>query len=745
MSAAASPMTAALAYARRGWHVFPLGADTKGRSADNRSSHLLARGHKAASSEAEVIRDWWTHSPDANIGLSLAASGLVAIDADLYKPDCAWSEISDGKVLPPTFTQASPRGGRHYVFSTDNGVTFPGRLCPGVDIKHHGYILLAPSTFEGKPYEIINDAAPAPCPDWIGALCSAEQPKTGSVTFDRSPACFAEVAELLASIDPDAEGYDAWVETLQALHAHFGGRAEGLELADDWSRGGTKYKTGEVAAKWAGFLPSGGVTIASIAHRARQSGADLREIARRHKAGHALDLGNPSPRPVDRTERPSGSPDLSHDALALALGREEFDANARYVATEDRWYFWTGRHWRGDNRLEHLTRVRSFLRQAANAMAAGKPGKSSASNVKPLKSNATVTAVAALARTNPASATRAEDMDKDLLLLGTPAGTVNLRTGTLRAAERADLITLQTACGPASPGVTPARWLDFLAEVTDGQQEIIDFLQRAAGYALTGSTEEHKLLFLHGTGRNGKSVFLNTLLHIWADYGRRVAASVFLSSQTERHPTDVASLRGARLAVASELPRGKTWDEAVIKDLTGGDRMTARFMRQDFFEFDPQLTLLIAGNVQPSFRGVDAAIRSRVVLVPFTVTIPAERQQKDLAVVLRDEGPAILRWCIDGALAWQRQGLAVPAPLVEASQAYFDEEDIVGQFLIDETIADPQGYSSNADLILRFNQWADLQGLSRWTQRTLIKELKTRGFEDGRTSTSRGLKGLRFK
>ncbi|MBM1220985.1 bifunctional DNA primase/polymerase [Ponticoccus sp. SC2-23] len=208
MSTPSSQMIAALAYAHRGWMVFPLGADTKGRSADGRSTHLLPAGHKDASCDLNLIRNWWTRWPDANIGLSLSASGLVAIDADLYKPGCDWYDVSIGKTLPPTFTQASPRGGRHYVFSADKSTKFPGKLCQGVDVKHHGYILLAPSTFEGKPYEVVDDSSPVRCPDWIATFCEPRERRAAVLQFEQNPANRSEVAELLSWIDPDGRAQD---------------------------------------------------------------------------------------------------------------------------------------------------------------------------------------------------------------------------------------------------------------------------------------------------------------------------------------------------------------------------------------------------------------------------------------------------------------------------------------------------------------------------------------------------------
>jgi putative DNA primase/helicase len=464
---------------------------------------------------------------------------------------------------------------------------------------------------------------------------------------------------------------------------------------------------------------------------------------------HTCD-GEPRPNDDDAT-------DLSHDALALAMGASGWDRDARHVALWGKWLFWTGTRWEPDDRLDHLTRTRAFLRQRADDLSAWAERRAAAldddkaervrrwaaEQARILRSKGTVTAVESLARANPASAAGAEDFDRDRLLLGTPGGSVDLRTGTLRPARRENMITKATAVAPA-PG-RPERWLAFLHEVFDGDADLIAFMQRAAGYALTGETREHKLLFLYGTGRNGKSVFLDVLTHIRGDYARRVPATTFLHSQGEKQPTDIASLQGARLAVSAGLPRGKTWDEAVIKDLTGGDRMTARFMRQDYFEFDPQLTLMIAGDSQPSFRGVDEAIRARVVLVPFTVTIPPERRDPHLADKLKAEAPQILHWAIEGALDWQRRGLDVPASVAAASAAYFDSEDIVGLFLADEVERVVGAFTAASDLHWRFTQWAEAQSLAPWTQNTPIKELRTRGFTDAKSNGKRGLRGLRIR
>ena len=763
-------LAAALGYAQRGWRVFPLQAGTKGSDRDGRSTHLLSDGYLGASDDPTLIRQWWTRWPEANIGLSLAASGLVALDPDLYKPDCAWEHFVRDRVLPDTLIQRSARGGRHYLLAADPEARFAGKLCDGVEIKHRGYILLEPSTFEGRTYRFETRCDPAPVPDWVpraGAPQAIDVPgppiASAPVMRGREDrpdeASWAEVEELLGRIDPDAGGYEAWLEVLQALHDHSGGSGTGLAVAESWSRRGAKFRPGEVARKWAGFEPGRGVTLKTLAWRAGAAGANLGAIARRHRGGTAAHSIAAS----SVVAEPGDPPDLSHDQLALDLGLRSWDEDARFVALWGRWLFWQGTHWRRDETLEHLTRTRDFLRTRAAELVDWAEGKARRLAARQesgdadklrrwareqggaIRSNAAVTAVSNLARTNPASATTHEAFDADLFLLGTPGGTVDLRSGVLRPGRRSDMISRRTSCAPAPPGTRPELWLRVLGEVFAGDEDTVAFLQRVAGYALTGSVDEHKLLFLHGAGRNGKSLILNTLLDTWGEYGRRVAATTFLNSATERHPTDIAGLHGARLAIASELPRGKTWDEATIKDLTGGDRLTARLMRQDFFDFDPQLTLMIAGNTQPSFKGVDEAIRSRVVLVPFTVTIPEDRRDIALPSKLKAEAPAILRWCIDGALAWQARGLNVPRAIANASSSYFDEEDTLGQFLEEKTAPDPQAIVSTSELFLQFNHWSELQGLGGWAKTTLVKEMRQRGFKDAKTNGNRGLRGFRLK
>lgn len=455
------------------------------------------------------------------------------------------------------------------------------------------------------------------------------------------------------------------------------------------------------------------------------------------------------------------TPDLSHDALALDLSVAGFTRDARYVNKWGKWVFWNGSQWEIDERLSHMTKIRDFMRAKAskviewsnrkamamnNPLEAEKMLKWGRDNAKTLRMASTITSIETIARSNSDLIATVEQFDNDLMLIGTPCGTVDLTTGELLAAQKHHWITKHCAVVPAEKCVDAPLWRSFLNRTFNGDQDLISFIQRAAGYALTGHTSEHKLLFLYGTGRNGKSVFLNTIYDIMGDYSKRASAQTFLDSSSERHPTDLAGLHGARLVAGSELPAGKAWNESIIKDLTGGDVITARFMRQDFFEYMPQFTLFIAGNHQPSFKGIDEAIRARVVLVPFTQTIPAEERDPELPKKLQAEWPAIFRWMIEGALEWQRIGLAVPESVKAASAEYLEDEDTLGEF-IEENIITGYGNTTAVEMFDRFSEWQREIGISlTWTKKAMTQALKERGFKtDKLTGGVRGFRGVSLK
>ena len=282
------------------------------------------------------------------------------------------------------------------------------------------------------------------------------------------------------------------------------------------------------------------------------------------------------------------APQFSDEALALRFaGRYANDL--RYVAAWSRWLSWDGTRWCFDATLYAFDRARSLCREAAN-----EANKSSIARV--LASGKTIAAVERLAKADRRIAATIDQWDADPWLLNTPDGIIDLRTGEMRPARIDDYCTKVTAVAPG--GACPT-WVAFLRRVAGRDDELIAFLQRMCGYALTGVTREHALFFLYGTGANGKSVFVNTVSGLLGDYHTTAPIETFTASYSDHHPTDLAGLRGARLVTATETEEGRRWAKSKIKSLTGGDKISARFMRQDFFEFVPAFKLMIAGNHKP--------------------------------------------------------------------------------------------------------------------------------------------------
>jgi putative DNA primase/helicase len=386
------------------------------------------------------------------------------------------------------------------------------------------------------------------------------------------------------------------------------------------------------------------------------------------------------------------APHDSEESLALEFVSKH-GADSRYTASWNRWNWWTGTHWREDETLQAFSFSRTVCRDAAMA-ALDEPAKA-----RRLASASTVYAVERLARCDSRVVATAEQWDQTIWLLNTPAGTVDLRTGELRAHRREDLITKILA---TSPGGECPLWKRFLSRITNQNPELESYLQRVAGYGSTGSTREQALFFCHGTGANGKGVFNNTMAGVLGPYSTGVPIETLMASRnsSDRHPTDLAGLRGARLVSTAEVEKGGRWAESKIKQLTGGDPITARFMRGNFFTFIPQFKLVIAGNHRPALRSVDEAIRRRFHLIPFTVTIPASERDPDLCEKLKIEYPGILSWIIQGCLAWQREGLNPPACVREATQEYFTDEDAQGSWIRECCVLGAQHMASSTALYL---------------------------------------------
>ena len=440
----------------------------------------------------------------------------------------------------------------------------------------------------------------------------------------------------------------------------------------------------------------------------------------------------------ERKPEQETSPPFSDDWLALRF-TAKYENELRYVAQWGKWLRWDGARWD----LEKTLAAYDLARAVARAYAAMCNGDDDdGTNPTKIASAAAVAAIERLARSDRHHASTVHVWDTDPWLLNTPTGIVNLKNGELTPHDREKYLTKMTSVGP--DGDCP-RWMQFLDEITARDKEYQAFLKRAAGYTLTGTINEHVLFFLYGTGRNGKGIFLNTFFWLLGDYADGAPMETFMVVDGQRHPTDLAGFRGRRLVVAQEIDEGQRWAESKIKTLTGGDPITARFMRQDFFTYEPQFKLWISGNHKPGLRGVDVAIRERLKLLPFKVSF-ANNPDKELPEKLRREGPGILKWAIEGCLEYLRDGLKPPPAVREATEIYMNAQDKIGRWIEDCCTVGPNNWCSTAELWRSYEQWAKDHNEYVGTQRAFSDALGNRegiqGGDRARLSGVRGFEGI---
>lgn len=430
---------------------------------------------------------------------------------------------------------------------------------------------------------------------------------------------------------------------------------------------------------------------------------------------------------------------VTEDSAAVSF-IEQHGRNIRFCHDTAAWFRWDGNIWRLDSTCLAYHWARQLARKLAEDQDAG--------SRKRIGKSAFASGVERFAQRDPAVAVTIDHWDRDLWLLGTPAGTIDLRAGKLRPADPKDGITKSVLVAPDDSAGCPL-WLQFLSEATGADEGLVKFLQQWLGYCLTGVTIEQALIFLYGPGGNGKGVFLNIITRIMADYCAVSAMSTFEASKHERHPVDLAALRGARTVTASETEQGRAWAEARIKQLTGSDRISARFMGKNFFEYVPQFKLTIIGNHKPALRNVDDAIKRRFNIIPFVIKPKAVDHKLEEKLIA--EAPAILAWMITGCLDWQANGLVRPKSVVDATNDYFDSQDLMAQWIEEkcDTRTSPPGAADMWDRTSHlFASWSDYcraAGEEPGSEKAFSGDLEKRGFEKHRKPNGRGFKGVRLK
>ncbi len=732
-------LAAALSYAARGWRVHPL------RPRDKLPT--LRRWPERASTDPDTIRRWWAKEPTANIGIA-TGSGLLVLDVDGDEG----RESLNGRHLPPTPTAMTGKG-VHYYYQGSGSCKVA--FLPGLDIRGDGgYVVAAPSIHPdtGAAYSWADGMSPddlplAPAPQWlVGALRPKAAPAPTTPPTTSTPAREASTTTRYGQAALDREA-------VAVAEASVGERNHRLNTA--------AFSIGQLVA--------GGEVLRADAERmltaaGREAGLEDREVVATVASG--LNSGALSPRSAPGTgPDEDGGPVLfksgddrlhyTDTGLAHRLVRLYGD-DIRYCWQRSQWYCWQGTHWaRDEGGLVHALAGELPRRMLRQAVGIDDPDERTAAVQFCIKAEAerARNAAVSLARSVSGVTIKADELDSDRWLLNVRNGTIDLRTGTLRPHDRADLITrmcpveyhpdayTSTAGQPVADdqldtAPAGALWQRFLTDSTGGDQELQKYLACCAGMALTGDTSEELFLFLSGPARSGKSTWIGALMSVLGDYAHAADFSTFIlstNSSPGQHRADILAMDGARLVTAIETSKGSNLDVKLLCMLTGGDVVAARGSYAKHVDnFKPQFTLCLAGNHRPTADDLDSALWERLCEVPFPNSLPKEKRFPAVKRRLTDPadgGAAVLAWAVAGCVDWQRHGLRTPAAVEEAVQDYRQESDPLREFVDECCIIHPQERAPVGDLYAAYRQWCEANGIRRPLDSAVFgRRLTAKGF-----------------
>jgi putative DNA primase/helicase len=644
----------------------------------------------------EEIRQWFDNRSKNNIGIVTGRiSGIAVIDFD----SPAAIQFAKDQAFPPTPTARTGNGFHGYFQYREGTRNFQKRDdLPGLDLRGDGgYVVGPPSIHEsGRAYtwlpgQSLEDLPLAPLPEII--LIKNQKEKT-----------------------PLREAYKGAKE---------GTRNETLaRLAGSWvSDGLTIKECMEQAAIWnqknSPPLPDREIeqTVKSIFTKDHQEREQKKEPEKFEIGINLTDLGN---------------------ARRLIMAHSK---DLRFCYPCGKWLAWDGQRWKIDDTGEIYRRAKDTVRlmyEEAGAEIDERRRKQIGSYALKSESDTKIKAMLSLAQSEPGIPILPEDMDKDPWVLNVANGTIDLKTGCIKAHRRENLIT-KLASVEYWPDAECPFWLEHLEKIFQGNVGLISFLGLGIGYSLTGITDERVMFISHGTGANGKTTTHEVIAQILGDYAVRTPTESILIKRDPGIPNDLAKLKGARFVYCSEVEEGKRMAESLIKDLTGNDTISARFMRGEWFTFQPSCKLWIATNHKPGIRGTENAIWDRIRLIPFNVSIPqCDRIPRSRMMErLTPEFPGILAWAVQGCKEWIQFGLQTPDEVKEATEGYRGEMDVVGEFIDERCIISKMATASAKDLYESYVKWAEGSGERPVPQRTFGLRLTERGFYNERTTRGR--------
>ena len=401
----------------------------------------------------------------------------------------------------------------------------------------------------------------------------------------------------------------------------------------------------------------------------------------------------------------------------------------KYVCQEKRWRFWDGKRWCLDDRGRILNLAKELMEELfKNAKASDEKYVKDfhARFFNGCQTLRDIETMIRLAQIDPAVSSLVGDFDKDPLLLNVQNGTFDFKTGKLMPHAREKLMT-KICPIEYMPKAQCPKWLAFLEQILI-EKELLDYIQRAVGLALTGDVSEQVFFILYGLGANGKSTFINVLMSLFGDYAMQTPTSTLMVKNSTAMSNDIARLLGTRFVAATEGEEGQRLSEVLIKRLTGGDKITARFLFKEYFEFYPTFKIFLATNYRPNIKGLDHGIWRRINSIPFIVTIPDDEQNKKLTTELLEELPGILNWALQGYLEWQKVGLNPPIQVRAAVEDYRNEMDTINIFIDEKCKVDANLTCGAAEIYATFKGWCLHHHEFVHSRKVFVSNLESRGF-----------------
>lgn len=690
----------ALLYAGLGWPVVPLhtidheGHCTCGKAdCSSPAKHPKTRnGLKDATTDVEQIKKWWPKEAalPSNIGIVTGGrSGLVVIDVDGDEGFEALGEerVEDLKDAPCVRTGR----GNHYYFKSD----VPMKTKPGfvnkVDIKAEGgYVLVPPSLHaNGRRYEWLTEP-------------NGELPDVSSWVFEK-PGEKKLVTKTADNIIPEGQRNDMLFRVACSLRAK--------DVSYDAA-----------------------LTVLRIENQKRCD-PPLPDF----EVGKLLD----SAYRYEPAKDVFNCTDLGNAKRLFSLHGDKI----RYCFAWKKWLIWDGKTWHIDNDGQILRLAKDTVKtiyREATAIQDDEQRRTIGRWAVSSESEHRLKAMISLAESETGIPITTEQLDANHYLLNCLNGTIDLRTGVLSPHEPQNYIT-KIIPVEYIPGATCPQWIKFLETIFNGNHDLIRYVQKAIGYSLTGDVSEQCLFLLHGTGCNGKSTLLACLAMLLCDYAQTADFETFLIRKGEAIRNDLARMMGKRFISAVETEADRRLSEVVVKQLTGGDTITARFLFSEHFEFQPTFKIWLAANHKPNIKGTDYAIWRRIRLIPFNTTIPEDKRDPKLLEKLKGELPGILAWAVQGCLEWQKNGLQTPDEVKTATNGYREEMDVIGAFLAECCILTPEVKVIASDLYETYKRWCDENGEFALNQRSFGMKLTERGLDRTQAGGRRWWKGIGVK